>query len=454
MKVQARRGMLSVVAVVLLCWLALGAGSAVAKPGQLDREFGQGGKVTARLGVLASSGLEPQPQLALAGGGKLLAAIGTTIFKYDAAGEPDPGFGQGGLVTVPMPPDQKFKPSGIAIDHLGRILLAGTTWSDNYTTNSWVSVYRFLPNGALDPSFAAGGVLTTYFGLPISSERPPVFKDGSGYQFQFPVVTASGLTVDSRGRPLITGSWVESQRFCYPGMYWDSHRGFVTRLQTNGSPDPSFNGSGVISDVGTEAAAFPSVGADGKITVATSLVDCLRSSPAEPSLRRFLPGGQPDPGFGSAGRADVPFFEAPEVTVDRFGRPLLAAGVFEEEAVLLRRLAPNGHVNRRFGGLLPIGGSEIGLALGADRKGRALLAMTRASKPSELMLIRRDRDGGADPSFGDLGRTFTSFAADYQPAAVLVDGRGRIIVGAVTREYTPEGSQYSLALARFRGGRP
>src|SRR5262245_24781705 len=74
-----------------------------------------------------------------------------------AAGQLDPSFGVGGLVTTQFPKASDDFGRSIAIDSLGRILVAG--YSDN-GFNYDAAVTRYTSDGALDPTFGGTGVIT------------------------------------------------------------------------------------------------------------------------------------------------------------------------------------------------------------------------------------------------------------------------------------------------------
>jgi uncharacterized delta-60 repeat protein len=104
-----------------------------------------------------------------------------------------PDFGSAGRVTFPLSasPQGGEKITGIAVDDLGRILLAGTA-VPNTAANRDVAVARLLHNGALDPSFAGGTgirIVDVYSG------------SGPGQD----VDAALGLVL-AAGKPLVVGA--------------------------------------------------------------------------------------------------------------------------------------------------------------------------------------------------------------------------------------------------------
>jgi len=464
--VRARSGRFSVVVVLaLVCWSAIGAGFAIAKPGQLDHGFGTHGKAITWVGEIdafAEAQQPPRTEIAAAGGGRIVAGAGQTVVRYTAAGRLDPSFGQRGRVVLPVAVGYTFELSGIAIDSRGRVLVAGSTTSGVYPDHdSSATIYRYLPGGELDPDFGDNGALTTDFGLPPSTERPD-YPTKPSFRFELPVVYVLGLAVDSRDRPVLTGSWVPSQTMCYPFYeYEDGHKGYVARLRPGGALDTSFAGTGVLADAGADEAVEPRVGEDGKILYASDFTDCVpRGRNPNGGLHRLLASGQHDPGFGSAGQVyDPTFYEAPATAVDRFGRIFLA-GFGSEEAPpgsqgwLIRRLSPRGFPSPGFGGSVRLPSCFNPASLAVDRQGRALLATSEVVETGfcQFLVIRRNRDGSADMGFGRGGKVYTEFPGSAAADAILVGGRDRIVVAGTTTD--PFSRRYGLALVRYRGGGP
>ena len=95
----------------------------------------------------------PKISLAVQDDGKIVEYVAyrysSGLYRYEADGQPDVGFGTGGLVELPG-----STTSSIVIDAQKRILIAG----------HGPYIARFLPCGSLDSSFGTGGLLRTDFG--------------------------------------------------------------------------------------------------------------------------------------------------------------------------------------------------------------------------------------------------------------------------------------------------
>ena len=105
------------------------------------------------------------PAVAVQSDGKVVAAgrggTGFTVVRLRADGSLDPTFGSGGIVDTPIrDPSTRDEASAIAVLGDGRILVAGTA-DYSYGPQLDFALARYLPNGALDPSFGSGGIVVT-----------------------------------------------------------------------------------------------------------------------------------------------------------------------------------------------------------------------------------------------------------------------------------------------------
>jgi uncharacterized delta-60 repeat protein len=132
--------------------------------GTLDAGFGTGGIVTTAFGGFFNQA----NALVVQDNGKLVAAgqnFGETsdfaVARYRANGTLDAGFGLGGKVTTGFPGGATA--AGLVVQADGRLVAAGTADPGTGTGRDFALV-RYRPNGSLDPSFGAGGKVTTDFG--------------------------------------------------------------------------------------------------------------------------------------------------------------------------------------------------------------------------------------------------------------------------------------------------
>jgi uncharacterized delta-60 repeat protein len=189
--------------------------------GSIDGSFGSGGVTTfSQDGAAWGMGLRPDGSIVLAGevspsGGGLLdllsgiglGGLGARLAngqQYMAAavlpsGKPDPSFGHGGVVQLPI--GVKALCTAVAVQPDGKVVLAGSAF-----TNTGISAtVRLMPNGSPDPSFGVSGI----------SEQP-----------LYNPVNAVALQPDGKVVVAATGPT-------------------VIRLDTDGVPDPTFADDGI-----------------------------------------------------------------------------------------------------------------------------------------------------------------------------------------------------------------
>ena len=129
--------------------------------GSLDPSFGTGGLVTTDLG-----GSDGAVAISVRPSGKILVAGATTAnpgdpmafaaARYNPDGSLDTSFGTGGKATAPY----GGHTISVAIEGDGSFDLAGTV----FNADADFRVARYLPNGTPDASFGTGGIVTTDLG--------------------------------------------------------------------------------------------------------------------------------------------------------------------------------------------------------------------------------------------------------------------------------------------------
>lgn len=491
-------------AVTVLCViLAAMAGSAFAKPaktpkaksapaGSLDTSFGRGGKVTVEFPAENVGSTGPKYQLpfeftpghlemAQAPGGKVVVAGATKIVRYLANGKLDQSFGSGGAVTIPRPAGAVFVLSGVAVDSQGRVVLAGLTrpLPTNSTPDPLLSsaaVMRFNVDGTPDGSFGNGGTVITNFGIAAPKAPGSTYSGAS--------VGLRDIAIDSQNRPVVTGGYVTE---IGTGAGSAVSTGFVARLTEGGAVDTSFGDKGVrsistihsIGQIAADAGGFLALagGSEGANTLITGIDE----------------NGNIDSNFGSFGFRNVPFREAPALTVAPSGRILLLGrptrrsiylhvkrknkktGKIEKVRVrhsirvqTVQRLLPGGAADPGFGrvGRIqytdPAAGSLA--ALTVDAKERIYLVgrvgkrvSKRPHNPlhrTQFLVERIGAEGNYDHTFGHEGIVTTGFGgpSDSFATQVQIDRKGRIVVGGgiETPQLTSGGG---FAIARYNAGK-
>jgi uncharacterized delta-60 repeat protein len=125
--------------------------------GVLDGDFGIGGKVVTPVGssseIADSVAIQQDGRIVVAGYTHTPSDADFVVARYSESGDPDPGFGSGGIATVPVGASNDYC-YGMALQLDGKILLAGAI-SDALGFD--FGTVRLTAAGQPDPAFGAGG---------------------------------------------------------------------------------------------------------------------------------------------------------------------------------------------------------------------------------------------------------------------------------------------------------
>jgi uncharacterized delta-60 repeat protein len=387
--------------------------AAVAAPGALDPSFGAAGYSTAAIGTLAVAGaaaVQPDGKIVTAGEAQIGGRNVLISTRVGADGKPDQSYGAGGTVTVDI--NGSACGNTLMLQPDGKIVIAGTGIDGGSGALAFAAV-RLLPSGRLDPTFGHAGIAT----VPI----------GSG-------AIANAVALQSDGKIALAGT----AAFV--------HNEFaVARLNADGSLDQSFATHGV-GALSPPAAAWGMVlQPDGKLVLAG---EQSNGSGQAFMAARFLPGGSPDPGFGSGGIVTVPIGTtaiANAVGLQSDGKIVLAGNAFTGTGVAATvRLLSGGSLDRSFGsaGIATTPMWKAINAIAVQRDGKILLAATGASA------VRMNSNGSLDQAFGS-GGIATAQLGDSSDAAngVTIQSDGKIILSGCAHV----AGQTVLSLIRLNG---
>jgi uncharacterized delta-60 repeat protein len=334
-----------------------------------------------------------------------------------AAGDLDPSFGTGGLVTTDFESRDDFG-VGAAIQPDGKIVVAGNSAVFNPFFNADFALARYNPDGSLDATFGGGGTVRSDFGGAVDA--------------------ASDVVVQADGKLVAAG--LSGGNFA------------VARYNANGSLDPSFGIGGLVTtDFGANDQANALVlQADGKLVAAGYTLP--PSFAGDFALARYNPDGTLDTTFGTGGKVTTDFgsfdqgFDA-AATAD--GKIVVAGRTGENFA--LARYDTNGALDSSFGGgkvTTDFGASDLPFAIALDSAGRVIAAGTSSG---DFALARYNTDGSLDAGFGIGGTVTTDFSGGSQENAfgVVVHPDGGITAAGASSS-TPGSS--SFALARYDSG--
>jgi uncharacterized delta-60 repeat protein len=133
--------------------------------GKLDQTFGSGGMVTEPADVPSDTALGIEHgEIVMAGSSQTGTDEDFTLFRFTRHGQLDTSFGTGGKATTGFTSGSADRPTGLAIQPNGQIVVGGYTFTPSSTTPSRFALARFNADGTLDGTFGAGGKVTTAFG--------------------------------------------------------------------------------------------------------------------------------------------------------------------------------------------------------------------------------------------------------------------------------------------------
>jgi uncharacterized delta-60 repeat protein len=319
------------------------------------------------------------------GGNYVLALV-----RRNADGTADTSFGGSGHVTLPTTFGAVAKP---AVQADGKIVVAVST---DRTNASDFKIVRFNADGSLDTSFGTNG--ETVVGLGSLADSP---------------VT---VLVDANGKIVVAGSATSS-----------TDRDFaVVRLNTDGSLDTGFNGSGKLiaalpagRDAPT-AAAFDAQG--GIILVGSSQITTGSVTVSDTSVIRVNPNGTLDTTF-AGGKTFLPMGQyndfATSVTVLSSGKILVGGDYVvnpannNDTSVSLMKLNADGSLDTSFGtggivSLAPTGAGDRIREVLEQADGKIVVSgwvNGTGNNGGQMAVVRFNADGSLDTSFGTDGST-------------------------------------------------
>lgn len=373
--------------------------------------------------------------LGFAGCGEATGTGGTGGIT-EASGILDPTFGRDGIAVHDGAVGENSSDYGydLTVDAMGRILVAGYGLKRD-VSNYQMALWRYTPDGTLDPRFGAEGVVVY--------ERGTESSDGYA------------IEIDRTERIVVAG---------------DSHDGpdhmAVWRYKSDGTPDLSFGDGGVAvprrfaNDYGRDC----TLDGAGRILVVGYAYD----GDSDIVIWRLRDDGTLDPTFGADGivvqdgaAGGVGRDEGGAISIDAAGKILVtgqsqnARGDYD---MVILRYNPDGTPDASFGidGIAAHDGAIEGVdsggsAVGVDAAGKILVAGYSYGRPGDwdMALWRYNADGTVDSSFGSDGIVVHHGAAGgfgNDEAYDLAAASGKVV--AVGRSESLNG-HYDMALWRY-----
>ncbi len=431
---------------IMLTWF-ISPQVAQAAAGDLDPTFGIGGMVTTDLNhstdIANAVAVQPDGKFIVVGQtykNNDFSGEDFAVARYSADGTLDTTFGAGGRVRTDFP-GLAAVPSAVVIQADGKIVVAGGAFP-LFTFLGNFELVRYNPNGSLDRSFGSGGIVTT------------IFPEGS---------YASAVALQPDGKIVAAGTVFVN---FIPGESSDTDFA-LARYNPDGSPDATFGNGGQVSTdfVGLEDDAFSVlIQPDGKIVAVGSAND-----PAtfyDFAAARYLSNGAIDTTFGVTGKVqtdfgDQNFDRARSAALQPDGR-IVAAGFaishgggvqnfavarYTSNGVLDTTFSRDGKTQIDFGNCCQ---SATKVLLQNDGKIITVGGSNGESSEDDFLLARLSPRGSLDNTFGIGGQVRTSFGdlnGGANGAALQSDGK----VVAVGFQATFSNQWSNFALARYLG---
>jgi uncharacterized delta-60 repeat protein len=251
--------------------------------GTPDTSFGQAGTGVASTPVpsepfagVNSMAIDPAGRIVVAGFGRAGSVTEVVLARYEPNGTLDETFGDGGTVVTPIGSGGNAGAQSIAIDALGRIVVAG---SASNAPDSDFALARYNPDGTLDSSFGSGGVVMT---------QVAGANDG-----------ANAMAFDQQGR-IVAGGYATVN-----GGFTDFA---VARYNADGSLDTSFaDGGKRLTQIGSTNAYASGLLIDGQDRIVAGGYEQIGTTKEDFALARYFGDQTPPPVEIDSGPADNSF---------------------------------------------------------------------------------------------------------------------------------------------------
>jgi uncharacterized delta-60 repeat protein len=337
-----------------------------------------------------------------------IAVLSVTGMTWAQAGQLDKTFATKGIFLLNSLGRQGGS-TRVALQTDGKIVFAAPS-GDPQQLNNGIALVRLNTNGTPDASFGTAGAV--------------VF----GVDHTVPV----GVAIQPDGKILVGST---------AGQNADGAGNALARFKSNGSVDNSFGTGGHVETLflGIAGSAAIALQPDGKILMIGSN-----------ALARFDSNGQLDTSFGTGGLSALPFLGAAAIALQSDGKLLIAsAPLFNSDTSgVIVRFNPNGTLDKTFGlfgqissvasgGLFGPAAAAVvsSIALQADGKFIVAGAITSklinppGSNSTGFGLVRYNRNGSIDTSFGTAGGILTNFGSNPNATAfaLAIQSNGDII---------------------------
>lgn len=351
-----------------------------------------------------------------------------------SAGDLVAGFGSGGKVITDFSGNIDVA-GAVAVYPDGRIVLAGHSESTTENFVYDIALARYNPDGSLDQTFGSGGLVKTDFNEMESANVVAIQPDGK-------IVVAGSISRFDRTNDFL-----------------------LVRYNEDGTLDSSFGQDGVVTTDfynTMEFVADMAITPNGEIVVAGTI---YRTGPGDFAIARYKSNGHLDETFGSGGKVTVGLESAYEslaaMALSPKGEIVLVGDtitpqpeVYNSDCIVVR-LNRDGSPDASFGvdGMVITDFTSVDMAgdVALTPGGKIIVVGTVEPAPGrfDFVVVRYDRDGNLDPSFGTAGHVITDFSMnDDFASTVAVRPNGKIVVAGKSG-YVLGSSEDDFAVARY-----
>ncbi len=388
------------------------------RSGVLDPGFGDDGKANIGFGGKGTGMVvQDDGKVVLVGGGFTRFQLA----RFDLDGGLDLGFGDGGTISTAVSGRQQ-QARGVAIQPDQKLVVVGENRPGLPGDDFDFTLVRYLPDGALDPSFGAGGIVTA--------------TGVTGRAF--------AIAIQPDGKLVVAGDDTASQATR------------VARFEPDGKVDRQFGDGGVVT---TKVAGVDNTATNVLLTPTGQIL--LSGDPiGEPGLPtavvRLSSSGALDSSFGDGGTVAISLARVgnglglqPDGKLVLVGSIETAVPPITTPRFAIVRLDPDGAIDTSFGtgGLVTTafrteGDQALSLLMRAD--GSFYVAGQVDLINSDFGVARYHPDGTLDPTFGAGGKlTFDFHLFNDAAENVAYDPQGRLVLGGFVGTVSRTG--YGLA---------
>lgn len=420
----------------LFCFLILA--NIYAQPGILDKTFGDHGIVVSdiygRSETLTAMAIQPDQKILAAGYVDPSGLFDFVVVRYLPDSFLDPDFGVNGKVRIDINYGSD-RCNAIAIQHDGRILLAGLTQFQSEITFDWVkdfAIVRLNQDGSRDSTFGDAGRVVTDLGKEEDLANIVLIQEDGK-------IIAAGHSSN-----LITSSFA------------------MVRYESNGNIDHSFGNNGIVTtnckdyDIAKAGIIQP----DGKILL-TGYAGT--DSTADFAIVRYKTDGTLDSLFGDNGIVQTDFpgerrtDYAETLILDPDGKILVGGYSNRSFDILVSKIAvarynSDGSLDHGFGEngtlVLPLGTESEILSMIRQADGKYWLAgrSNFNNDTQQWILARIEKNGeGLDTVFGGGGICTTDGGEQNIAIKVLMQNDAKIVIGG-THDVN---NSFDFVLSRF-----